>query len=191
MIRFYAPKDPFGFFSNFSRHRVTIYGDTWQTSEAPFQAMKFWPHRPDLVDRVLAAPNPTKAAELGRDRTKPIRSDWDTPLDPLFLGERLPGLAPVHVDDGVYRPGVKPEPVFSRGKDLFMYEVCYAKFTQHKDLLSSILSTGTEALIEDALHDPYWGWGASKVGQNKLGRILMLVRSNILGKVGRPSVLGG
>lgn len=180
MIRFYDPRNPWGFFSNFSRHQVTIYDRTWWTSEHAFQAMKRHPHRPDLVDATHAADTPGKAARLGRDRSLPLRVDWDS-RPGMAYGEnmalRIPKVA--QPDDGVNRAGVTAEPLFHRVKDIFMYEVVLAKFTQNRDLKDAILSTGDEVLIEDADSDPYWGWGASFVGENKLGRILMAVRGSL------------
>lgn len=169
MITFYDPRDPWGFLSNFSRHVVAVYGRRWMTSEHPFQAMKFHPHRPDLVDLVHMSTSPGSAASAGRDRSNPIRTDWDrAPERPPDVGQP---------DDGFSRAGGSAEPLFSRTKDVIMFEVCLAKFDQHKDLRDALLSTGDEPLVEDAVHDPYWGWGASRVGQNKLGRVLMAVRS--------------
>lgn len=52
---------------------------------------------------------------------------------------------------------------------------CFSNFSRHEVLLS----TGDRPLIEDARDDPYWGWGSSMVGENKLGRILMAVRGQI------------
>ena len=179
MIKFYRHEDPHGYYSNFSRHEVTIYDKTWPTSEHPFQAMKFHPHRSDLVEAVRLAPTPGTAARMGRDRSVPIRTDWDsnpTGLNPYgdMPATRVPQLP--QPDDQVDRRGVTAESIFARTKDVFMYEVVLAKFTQHDDLRRFLLETGNEILIEDADSDPYWGWGASKVGENKLGRILMMVR---------------
>ena len=173
-ILFYDPRNPYGFFSNFSRHPVTIYDRNWRTSEHPFQAMKFHPHRPDLVQAVWESTGPSKAAALGRDRTVPIRPDWDSPLDQSALATLPSNTAPrltLSVDDG---RGVAR--VIERFKDVIMYQVVLAKFTQHEDLKKALLETGDAPLIEDALHDPYWGWGASRTGINRLGKILMAVR---------------
>lgn len=182
MIRFYDPRNPYGFFSNFSRHVVDIYDRRWMTSEHPFQAMKYHPHRPDFVDEVFRAETPGKAARIGRDTSRGLRTDWNS-RPGLAYGEdmalRIPR-APQPVD-GVNRAGVTAEPLFARVKDIFMYEVVLAKFSQHRDLREAILGTGDEALIEDADSDPYWGWGASHVGENKLGRILMAVRGVLRG----------
>lgn len=168
-ILFYSPKDPYGCFSNFSRHPVTIYGYTADTSEHPFQAMKFFPHRPDLVQAVMKASTPARAAEMGRDRSNPMRPDWDmsVPADE----HPCPGLM---MDDS---RGLAP--VVERVKDKVMWEVVMAKFTQHTNLRATLLGTGEAPLIEDAIHDPYWGWGCSHTGVNRLGKILMGVRQVI------------
>ena len=169
MILFYSPKDPYGCFSNFSRHEVCIQDRVWPASEYPFQAMKFHPHRMDQYNRIALAPTPAKAAELGRDRSVPIRPDWDSVIDPV-----AEGLEDVSVDDG---RGL--DRVFVRLKDVIMYEVVRAKFSQNEDCKRTLLSTGRLPLIENAIHDPYWGWGCSRVGINKLGKILMVVRQEL------------
>ena len=176
MIQFYAPKDNYGGFSNFSRHPVSIYGRIWTTSEHAFQGRKFWPHRPDLVDLVHAALTPKDSTLIGRDRTLPLRADWELPPQ----GEMSNQFPLTSVDDGVYRDR-PPEPLFARTKDVIMYEIVLAKFCQHEDLKRLLLGTGDQPLIEDAVHDPYWGWGCSRSGHNKLGRILMVVRSKLKG----------
>ena len=178
-ILFFGRKDPHFSFSNFARHPVDIYGRTWATSEHAFQAMKFQ-HRPDLVQRVYEADSPGKAAEIGRDRSLPLRPDWDK--HPGDLIDQIPGgpFPAFWPDDGIIRP--KPcEAMLARVKDLVMYEVCLAKFTQHEALRQELLGTGTEILIEDTTSsgDAYWGWGRDHLGENKLGRILMAIRSRI------------
>ena len=176
-LLFYHHDDvPYGCFSNFSRHPVKIYGRTWMTSEHPFQVMKFHPHRPDLVDAVHAAESPGKAAKMARDRSLPLRADWDQAPSDEATGIVVE--AP-RTEDFVNRGSAAAEPLFSRMKDIVMYEVVLAKFRQNDDAKKILLGTGDDILIEDAEFDPYWGWGASKVGQNKLGRILMSVRSII------------
>jgi N-glycosidase YbiA len=163
-ILFYSPKErPYGPFSNFSRHPVRYMDLDWLTSEHSFQAMKFWPHRPDLVERVRLAPGPMEAALLGRDRTLPLREDWDNQIGLIGL-----------VDDGR-----GPAPVIERVKDQIMFEVVLAKFGRHEGLKSILLGTGDLPIIENAIHDPYWGWGSSRTGVNRLGKILMYVRQEL------------
>ena len=181
MITFYDARDPWGFFSNFSRHVVDIYGRTWMTSEHAFQAMKFHPHRPDLVTWVHSQTSPGKAAEAGRDPSKPLRPDWELPPEQVPLDYQP--------DDQFSRAGATIEPLFQRTKDVIMYEVCWAKFDQHRDLKEALLSTGDQPLVENAIHDPYWGWGTSTIGQNKLGRVLMAVRHSFRTGQGVPQCL--
>ncbi len=176
-ILFYSPNDPYGCFSNFSRHEVYIYGHTWKTSEHPFQAMKYVPHRPDLVKLVLEADSPGKAARLGRDRSYPLRPDWDKAPNSSILELLTQKPQP---DDGINRCGVTAEPLFARTKDFFMYQIVLAKVIQHPSIYDILAGTGTEPIIEDSISDPYWGWGSSKVGENKLGRTLMCVRNELL-----------
>ena len=57
-----------------------------------------------------------------------------------------------------------------------------AKFTQHEDLLSLLLSTGDSKLVEHTENDDYWGDGGDGRGKNMLGRILMEVRESLRGK---------
>jgi predicted NAD-dependent protein-ADP-ribosyltransferase YbiA (DUF1768 family) len=171
-ILFYRAEDAYGCFSNFSRHPVTIYGRTWKTSEHAFQAMKFH-HSPEHVESVANALTAGQAAKLGRNRSYPMRSDWDQP--PVWE-DRFKKPQP---DDKLDRRVILTEDLFARVKDVVMYEVCKAKFEQHEDIRRVLLETHPYALIEDTTDDAYWGWGASKIGQNKLGRLLMLIRGEL------------
>lgn len=71
---FYRPADPYGEFSNFSPHPITLDGQTWATSEHYFQAQKFFD--PSSRSRVCDAPSPHDAARLGRNLPG-LRDDWD------------------------------------------------------------------------------------------------------------------
>lgn len=57
-----------------------------------------------------------------------------------------------------------------------MREAVMAKFTQHEDLRTLLLSTGDAKLVEHTDNDDYWGDGGDGSGKNMLGRILMEVR---------------
>lgn len=130
--------------------------------------MKFYPHRPDLVEAIMLAPKPMDAAALGRDRSYPLRKDWDQRV------EEGAGWEDKLVDDGR-----GPTAAVVLMKDLFMFEVVLAKFTQNHGIRSILLGTGTLPLVENAIHDPYWGIGCSGTGVNRLGKILMLARDHI------------
>jgi N-glycosidase YbiA len=168
-ILFYDYKiPPYGGFSNFSRHQVDLWGLTWKTSEAAFQAAKFKPHRMDIYNAVHRALSPMDAATIGRTRSNPIREDWDYDL-PKDASETFG-----YMDDGRGK-----DLVVRKYKDLVMYRVVLAKFSQHEDLRNVLISTGSTPLIENAIHDPYWGWGCSRIGINRLGKILMYVRAEL------------
>jgi ribA/ribD-fused uncharacterized protein len=82
-IRFYRTGDPFGEFSNFASFPIEVDGETWPTSEHYFQARKFV--RPEDRDEIRREPSPMRAASMGRDRSKPIREDWDEVRDDVML----------------------------------------------------------------------------------------------------------
>lgn len=54
-----------------------------------------------------------------------------------------------------------------------------AKFTQHDELRTLLLSTGDAKLVEHTTNDSYWGDGGDGSGRNMLGRILMEVRETL------------
>jgi N-glycosidase YbiA len=83
IIYFYSPREqPYGCFSNFSRHGFELDGLWWPTSEHYFQAQKFagTPH----AEEVRQARTPKEAAAMGRDRSRPLRPDWEAVKDDVM-----------------------------------------------------------------------------------------------------------
>lgn len=64
-------------------------------------------------------------------------------------------------------------------KVAIMRKAVLAKFTQHKNLRSLLLSTGDAKLIEHTTNDSYWADGGDGSGKNMLGQILMEVRKQL------------
>jgi ribA/ribD-fused uncharacterized protein len=62
-------------------------------------------------------------------------------------------------------------------KDAIMYQVVLAKFTQHPALRTLLLDTGDQCIIEHTHRDAYWADAGDGTGKNRLGEILMQVRS--------------
>lgn len=62
-------------------------------------------------------------------------------------------------------------------KDNIMYDALHAKFTQHSNLQILLLSTEDAQLIEHTENDDYWGDGGDGKGKNRLGKLLMRVRT--------------
>lgn len=83
-IAFYsALEDPYGCFSNFSRHGITCDNVWWPTVEHYFQAQKFV--GTPYAERILHAATPKYAATLGRSRQVPLRADWEAVKDAIMV----------------------------------------------------------------------------------------------------------
>lgn len=79
-IYFYSAREiPYGCFSNFSAHGFELDGKFWRTSEHYFQAQKF-AGKPD-EEEVRKAKTPKEAADMGRERKRPLRRDWQSVKD--------------------------------------------------------------------------------------------------------------
>ena len=74
-IYFYSPHEFYGEFSNFAPYGIEVDGAYFPTVEHYFQAQKFI--GTEQSDRVWRARSPKEAARLGRDRSVPIRADWE------------------------------------------------------------------------------------------------------------------
>jgi ribA/ribD-fused uncharacterized protein len=81
-INFYRTGDDFGSFSNFAPYPITINGKIWPTSEHYFQGQKFT--GTDHEEAIRLAKSPMIAARMGRDRSKPLRSDWESVKDDIM-----------------------------------------------------------------------------------------------------------
>lgn len=83
-ILFYRSNEiPYGVLGNFDRHHpITIDGKVWPSTEHYFQAMKFvgTPHE----EEVRNAARPMDAANMGRDRNRPLRKDWEEVKDDVM-----------------------------------------------------------------------------------------------------------
>jgi N-glycosidase YbiA len=81
-IYFYSTRDAHGGFSNFSPHGFTLKEVWWPTSEHYFQAQKFAGTAHE--DAIRSAPTPRAAADMGRDRRRPLRADWEQVKDEVM-----------------------------------------------------------------------------------------------------------
>lgn len=81
-IKFYRTNEKYGPFSNFSRHSVELKGKSWPTSEHYYQAMKFLDE--DVQEKIRLCKSPGAAAAMGRDRSLPLREDWDEVRDEIM-----------------------------------------------------------------------------------------------------------
>eukprot|EP01062_Namystynia_karyoxenos_P005604 TRINITY_DN11940_c0_g3_i1.p1 TRINITY_DN11940_c0_g3~~TRINITY_DN11940_c0_g3_i1.p1 ORF type:complete len:1330 (+),score=353.10 TRINITY_DN11940_c0_g3_i1:119-3991(+) len=86
-VRFYGFTGEWGHLCSFWPSPFEVGGAVWPTLEHFFQAMKFagTPH----ADDVRAAQTPELARQIGKDRSRPLRADWDRVReDVMFCGLR-------------------------------------------------------------------------------------------------------
>jgi len=111
--------------------------------------------------------NAFQAQKAASDADK-IKYTSCTPSKAKYYGRRE------HIDKALW----------DSNKDEIMYEIVKSKFIHNSHLVVCLLNTGDEELIEgNTWHDNYWGdckciRCRSIKGQNKLGKILMRIRSN-------------
>lgn len=83
-IKFYSSGEiPFGVFSNFlKKHPITINDKEWPSSEHYYQAMKFAGE--DIQEAIRLLKTPREAADAGRRRDLPLRTDWEEVKDDIM-----------------------------------------------------------------------------------------------------------
>lgn len=168
MIRFFEPKGEHGFLSNY--HTVQVGG--YCCAEVAYQAQKFF--RPDdplsmeYYNLFQYADSPQKGKEMG-SLTLGYRSDkW-------YLSKEHKELGLLHDVIKKYKKlGVNIRPDWEEVKEDVMLAILKKKFSDPymKQLL---LSTGDKMLVENSPYDSYWG--SANNGKNRLGYLLMKVRS--------------
>jgi ribA/ribD-fused uncharacterized protein len=62
-----------------------------------------------------------------------------------------------------------------------MKDVLLLKVNQHPYVKKKLLDTGDREIIENSWCDDFWGWGENKDGQNKLGKLWMEIRRELIG----------
>ena len=146
-------------FSNFFPKSVIYNTHFCRTAEHAFQYAKYsyMPANAALITKlqqiaqqILDAPTPKIAAEIARNNAALADPSWHQTQASGFTK-----------------------------KEEVMFQVVKDKFTRHQNLQQKLLQTGNILLVEDSPVDSYWGRGANYQGENKLGRILMKIRTDI------------
>ncbi|KLU98632.1 hypothetical protein ABT58_21610 [Photobacterium aphoticum] len=65
-------------------------------------------------------------------------------------------------------------------KEKVMWQALAAKFTQHPELKELLLSTQQRNIAEHTRNDSYWGDAGDGTGLNRLGNLLVQLRSELL-----------
>lgn len=81
-ILFYSSRAEHGYMSNFARYPVKVDGQTYSTSEHYYQSQKF--KGTHWETKVKKAKGPMEAATLGRDKSGPLRRDWESAKDNIM-----------------------------------------------------------------------------------------------------------
>lgn len=81
-IKFYRTNEPYGCFSNFAVYPISIDGKVWATTEHYFQAQKFI--GTEYEEEIRQTQSPREVARMGRDRNKPLRTDWELCKDDIM-----------------------------------------------------------------------------------------------------------
>ncbi|WP_230199159.1 NADAR family protein [Risungbinella massiliensis] len=76
-IFFYRVNEDYGCFSNFAAYPIELDKLKWPTTEHYFQAQKFIRTAPEHAMRIQSTSSPMEAANMGRSRDYPMRSDWE------------------------------------------------------------------------------------------------------------------
>ena len=68
-------------------------------------------------------------------------------------------------------------------KESIMLKALENKFRNHKVISEILVSTGDKELVEDSPFDYYWGCGKKRTGKNRLGILLMKLRTRFRNEI--------
>ena len=74
----------------------------------------------------------------------------------------------------------KAAPDFHEDRITIMEDICRTKLHQHPYIKKKLLQTEKRQMVEDSPKDAFWGWGPNRDGRNKLGKIWMRLRQELL-----------
>jgi ribA/ribD-fused uncharacterized protein len=143
-IRFYKVNDEYGCFSNFSKHGFELEGKYWSTSEHYFQAQKFVGSI--YEEEIRTVESPMDAANMGRDRNKPLRPDWELVKDEVMRQAVLQKFL-THLDIREILLSTSPEEIIEETTSDY-YWGCGTKGTG-KNVLGKILMEVRSTLEDD------------------------------------------
>lgn len=187
-IEFYDANKPNGEYSNFysakedKKFQLIIDDKSWQTTEHYYQSQKFGGSEAadEYANLIAIADTPNKSFVLARQKKQGgFKANW-----------KLIASQPTTLNDLITKylgKGVTIRKDWEKIKDSVMEKALRAKFSQNPHLLKKLLSTGDQILVEHTHRDSYWGDGGNGTGLNKLGKMLMSIRNEYMGKSEVPS----
>ncbi len=82
-IRFWGPKNQYGFLSNFAYAPMVIDNVTYLTNEHYFQSKKFTGTKHE--NNIISLSSPAEVAHMGKRRDLPLRKDWEEIKEKVML----------------------------------------------------------------------------------------------------------
>jgi hypothetical protein len=154
---------------------------------AEMERMAAAPRVPQPFDEPIFPREPVAAAAAPKSVTMTIRfgEGLENKWKPLDIASAHPiTVSGIRTNNKLY-PSVaafievmKPDPDYEERKDRLMKRALEKKF-ESKELTDLLLSTRKRPLIYVSA-DPYWGEGADKRGQNKVGKMMEALREDLL-----------
>jgi N-glycosidase YbiA len=148
---------PYKVFSNFAPITFLYRDITWSSSEQAFQCMKFYYEKEGdsetnkkLYEYCVLIVNTSSPAKC-----KELGMTKDLPIRNDWD----------QIENGIFSV-----------KDRFMFEIVLAKFGYNREARDLLLSTEDKILEEASPSDNYWGTDGT--GKNRLGQILMMIRTH-------------
>jgi len=151
----------YGCFSTFSMHPFTMGGKQWPTVEHYVQGQKFAGEA--TTNPIMGMSLITPFLQTGLPMEELIRKTPD-PLRAKKIGEVK---------------GIPPRSDWKDKQEEIMYEANLAKFTEHKEIQKTLLDTGFAEIVYHSRADFFWGDGGDGSGENRLGKILALIRGKL------------
>ncbi len=159
-IDFYNPKEHMGEFSNYFKSPINIDGKYYETVEHYFQSQKF--PNTDYSEIIRTQNTPNKAKILASQK-RGGGYKWRTDLNSIIDSHK-------HL---VLRED------WEEVKDSIMFRGLQAKF-KTKEFKNILQATGDKEIREVSPRDYYWGTGKNGTGLNKLGKLLMKLRNELV-----------
>lgn len=170
-IEFYDKKDLYYEFSNFyTKNPINIDNHFWLNVEHYFQAQKFV-HEPEYYQIIQTCDSPQKFKNLGCQKKTQYSAKWvvNKQSDKRLLNDIVDQYKHLKIRED-----------WDTIRDSIMKKALLAKFTNDPNLKKLLIETDNREIIEASPKDSYWGWGKNKDGLNKLGKLLMEVRGEIV-----------
>ena len=174
ILFFNEKNDPNYVFSNYYTRKQgkTLFVDEknreWLSSEAYFQAHKF-PEDSKIFYYIRVANTPNKSKCIGQQKLNgQFAGSW------YLTKEKKIKLSKAVQDTKHFTIRENWDDV----KEIIMQKALHFKFTQNSDLLHCLL-TSTGNLHEYSPYDSFWGTYWNQKGNNKLGQLLMRLRTRL------------